>query len=390
MGSQQSRRSQIEDASPALLESDVQPLTAGSSRPNPEHGLTTREVEQRRAQFGFNEVSSKKTHPLVKLLKNFWGPMPWLIELAAVVSGALQDWKDFAFLLALLIINGLVAFFEEFKAGNAIDALKKSLAPTARVLRDGSWIVIEARELVPDDTVLLRLGDVVPADAILQAGESMEVDQAALTGESLPVTKFEGELVYQGSVIKRGELTAVVSAIGKDSFFGKAASLVDSVDRPGNFQRVLFNMAKILVALALVVRRSVGGSDSLTSRPAPTRPLLASRSLIRSARARPPACRRSSSRSSSSCSSSPTRTTSPARSSCASCYSSRPSRSPCRSCAPPRWRSARARSPPRTPSSRASRRSKCARAAPHLAPPPDARPMRLPPAFRPPSRSWRA
>ena len=238
----------------APLLADTAPLTAAASSATPvDGGLTTADAERRRIRFGFNEVMTRRKHPLLKLAANFWGPMPWLIELAAVVSGALEDWKDFAFLTALLVINGLVAFFEEFKAGNAIDALKKSLAPTARVLRDGSWTVLPARELVPDDVIILTLGDVVPADSVLGSGEGMEVDQAALTGESLPVTKFEGELVYQGSVIKRGELRAVVSATGKNSFFGKAASLVDSVDRPGNFQKVLFNMSKIIVALALVL-----------------------------------------------------------------------------------------------------------------------------------------
>lgn len=174
----------------------------------------------------------------MKLALKFWGPMPFLIEVASVVSLALQDWKDFAFLFSLLVINGLVAFVEEFKAGSAIEALKASLAPQARVLRDGQWQTIDARELVPDDVILIRLGDIVPADAVLGPGEPMEIDQSALTGESLPVQKFEGEVVFQGSVIKRGELRAVVKDTGSNSFFGKAAALVDSVDRPGNFQKV--------------------------------------------------------------------------------------------------------------------------------------------------------
>ena len=216
-------------------------------------GLTSAQVADRLARFGYNEVTSKKTHPCVKLFQKFWGPMPWLIEVAAIVSAALGDVKDLSFLLTLLIVNGLVAFIEEHKAGNAIDALKASLAPKARVLRDGNWSVVEARELVPDDTILLRLGDVVPADANLGAGEPVEIDQSALTGESLPVTKYEGELVYQGSVVKRGELQAVVTATGANSFFGKAATLVDSVNRAGNFQKVLLFVARALLSVALVL-----------------------------------------------------------------------------------------------------------------------------------------
>ena len=217
---------------------------------NTEVGLTSAQVQQRLKAFGPNQLNQTKLPTWKKFLKHFWGPMPWLIEAAVIVSAALQDWKDLAFLSALLIINGIVAFTEEHKAGNAIEALKKSLAPKARVLRDGKWDVITARELVPDDVILLRLGDVVPADAVLGPGEPMEVDQSALTGESLPVQKVEGEAVFQGSAIKRGELQALVTHTGANTFFGKAAALVDSVNRPGNFQLILFRVAKMLIALA--------------------------------------------------------------------------------------------------------------------------------------------
>ena len=232
-----------------------------------EMGLSTAEVLRLREEFGYNEVKEKSVPAWKKFALNFWGPMPFLIELATIVSLVLRDWKDFAFLFALLLINGIVAFVEEFKAGNAIDALKNSLAPTARVLRDGAWTVLDAKELVPNDVVMMRLGDIVPADAKLCAGEPMEIDQSALTGESLPVTKYEGETVFQGSAIKRGELKAIVTHTGENSFFGKAAMLVDSVEKVGNFQKVLWNVAKILVAMATVLVR----------RPAPPRP--AQRSL---------------------------------------------------------------------------------------------------------------
>ena len=234
-----------------------------------EMGLSTAEVLRLREEFGYNEVKEKSVPAWKKFALNFWGPMPFLIELATIVSLVLRDWKDFAFLFALLLINGIVAFVEEFKAGNAIDALKNSLAPTARVLRDGAWTVLDAKELVPNDVVMMRLGDIVPADAKLCAGEPMEIDQSALTGESLPVTKYEGETVFQGSAIKRGELKAIVTHTGENSFFGKAAMLVDSVEKVGNFQKVLWNVAKILVAMATVLVRR---------RPPPPRPPVGSRS----------------------------------------------------------------------------------------------------------------
>ena len=236
-----------------------------------EMGLSTAEVLRLREEFGYNEVKEKSVPAWKKFALNFWGPMPFLIELATIVSLVLRDWKDFAFLFALLLINGIVAFVEEFKAGNAIDALKNSLAPTARVLRDGAWTVLDAKELVPNDVVMMRLGDIVPADAKLCAGEPMEIDQSALTGESLPVTKYEGETVFQGSAIKRGELKAIVTHTGENSFFGKAAMLVDSVEKVGNFQKVLWNVAKILVAMATVlVRPFTNSTGSSTPGSMPT------------------------------------------------------------------------------------------------------------------------
>lgn len=251
-----SSRASVGDNNAPLLSTDPGFSSAAGGAAGagaPVGGLTSHDVALRLERFGYNEVQAKKTHWFVKLFQKFWGPMPWLIEVAAIVSAALGDVKDLAFLTTLLIVNGLVAFVEEHKAGNAIDALKASLAPQARVLRDGAWGIVDARELVPDDTILLRLGDVVPADASLGAGEPVEIDQSALTGESLPVTKYEGELVYQGSVVKRGELQAVVTATGKHSFFGKAATLVDSVERTGNFQRVLLFVARVLLTAALVL-----------------------------------------------------------------------------------------------------------------------------------------
>ena len=216
-------------------------------------GLSQHVVRLRRLEFGWNELPEVQTSHWKKLLLKFWGPMPWLIELAVVLSLVLEDYKDFGFLLALLLINGLLAFYEEFKAGNAVDELKKGLARQARVHRDGEWTKVESRELVPGDVVMLRLGDVVPADCKLGGGEPMDVDQAALTGESLPVTKFEGDTVYSGSVIKRGEVYAMVSETGAKTFFGKAASMVSSVEQTGHFQVVLWQVAQFLMALAFLM-----------------------------------------------------------------------------------------------------------------------------------------
>ena len=216
-------------------------------------GLTSDEVADRVRQYGLNEIEEKKKSLFLKFLSYFWGPMPWLIEAAVIISAVVSDWKDMIFLFILLLVNGLLAFYEEFKARNAIDALKNQLSVQAKVIRDGRWVEVPARELVPDDMILLRLGDVAPADVILMDGEPMEVDQAALTGESLPVTKFEGEAVYAGSTIKRGELEARVSATGSRTFFGKAAAMVDSVEQTGHFQLILWKVAQFLMLLAFVM-----------------------------------------------------------------------------------------------------------------------------------------
>ena len=152
-------------------------------------GLTQVEAERRLTQYGPNEIEEKKVNPLLKFLTYFWGPIPWMIEAAVILSGVLEHWPDFFIILVLLLANAGIGFWEEHQAGKAIDALKAELAIKARVMRDGEWITPPARELVPGDVIRLRLGDIVPADARLLEGDPVEVDQSALTGESLPATR---------------------------------------------------------------------------------------------------------------------------------------------------------------------------------------------------------
>lgn len=154
----------------------------------------------------------KKTSPLLRLLGYFWGPIRWMIEVAAVLSAVVQHWADFWIIMALLLFNAGVGFWQEFIAGNAVEALKKQLALRPRALRDGSWQEIDAKLLVPGDVIRIRLGDVIPADVKLIEGDYLSVDQSALTGESLPVTKRAGDEAYSGTVVKQGEVVAEVSA----------------------------------------------------------------------------------------------------------------------------------------------------------------------------------
>jgi H+-transporting ATPase len=187
-------------------------------------GLTQAEAQKRLSQYGPNEIKEKKTNLFLKFLSYFWGPIPWMIEGAVILSGVVRHWPDFFIILTLLLANAVVGFWEERQAGNAIAALKAKLAINARVKRDGKWINPPARELVPGDVVRLRLGDIVPADARLLDGDEVEVDQSALTGESLPATRKSGETVFSGSIMRKGEIDALIYATGTKTYFARQPS----------------------------------------------------------------------------------------------------------------------------------------------------------------------
>ena len=216
-------------------------------------GLSQAEAEKRLARYGPNEIAEKKDNPLLKLLTYFWGPIPWMIEAAVILSGVLRHWPDFGIILLLLVANATVGFWEEHQAGKAIDALKAQLAVKCRVRRDGDWVTPPSRELVPGDVIRMRMGDIVPADARLLAGDPVQVDQSALTGESLPVTAGPGDAVYSGSVIKQGETGALVYATGTGTYFGKTAELVQDARTVSHFQRAVLQIGKFLILLAVVL-----------------------------------------------------------------------------------------------------------------------------------------
>ncbi len=216
-------------------------------------GLTQAEAENRLAHYGPNELEEKKANPLLKLLTYFWGPIPWMIEAAVILSGLLKHWPDFFIILVLLLANAAVGFTEEHSAGKAIDALKAQLAVKARVRRDGKWVTPPSRELVPGDIIRLRMGDIVPADARLLEGDEVQVDQSALTGESLPVTDKPGDAVFSGSIIRQGEIGALVYATGADTYFGKTAELVQDAATVSHFQQAVLKIGKFLILLALVL-----------------------------------------------------------------------------------------------------------------------------------------
>ncbi|XP_057505087.1 ATPase 10, plasma membrane-type-like [Actinidia eriantha] len=217
-------------------------------------GLTSEDAEVRLKIFGPNKLEEKPENKFLKFLSFMWNPLSWVMEAAAVMAivlanggGEGPDWQDFVGILCLLVINSTISFLEENNAGNAAAALMAHLSPKTKVLRDGQWQEQDAAILVPGDIISIKLGDIIPADARLLEGDPLQIDQSALTGESLAVTKRKGDEVYSGSICKHGEIEAIVIATGVHSFFGKAAHLVDSTEVVGHFQKVLTSIGNFCI-----------------------------------------------------------------------------------------------------------------------------------------------
>ncbi len=223
------------------------PPKAASTPADATAGLSSAEAARRLAQYGRNTIAEHHTSVLKRLFKFFWGPIPWMIETAAALSAAVRHWADLAVILAMLVVNAGVGFWQEFKADNAIALLKQRLALKARVKRDGKWQEIAAEELVPGDVVTLKIGSIVPADVTLIDGAYLSVDQSALTGESLPVDKKVGDTAYAGSIAKQGEMTATVTATGMNTFFGHTARLVGEAKTVSHFQRAVLRIGNFLI-----------------------------------------------------------------------------------------------------------------------------------------------
>src|SRR6059058_5930517 len=170
---------------------------------DPKTGLSPGQLQEHLSKYGPNALPEEKKSAVSAFLAYFWGPIPWMIEAAALMALIVGDWGDLTIITSLLLFNALLGFWEEHEASDALDALKNSLALKARVLRSGKWEQVDAQTLVPGDIVRLYLGDVVPADCKLIQGDYISIDQSALTGESLPVSKKSGEDAYSGSVDRK-------------------------------------------------------------------------------------------------------------------------------------------------------------------------------------------
>jgi len=201
------------------------PDTLATLRVNSDSGLSHADVEERRKEHGYNEVAEKKGHPVLKFVRKFRGMSAWMLELIMILSAVLRKYSDLAVVSGLLVVNAVLSFVQEHRATGVVEELRRHLHVNARVLRDKTWQIIPARELVPGDIVRVRPGDIIPADVKLITG-NLTVDQSALTGESKDAAKAPGDVISSGSVVRRGEGNGVVMLTGARTYFGRTTELV--------------------------------------------------------------------------------------------------------------------------------------------------------------------
>lgn len=234
-------------------------MTTFTTEPtNPSTGLTSAEAAKRLRQFGSNAIPEAKRNPLLVFLKKFWAPVAWMLEITIILEIYLGKNTEAIVIGALLVFNAILSFSQENHAQNALSLLRQKLTVQTRTRRDGQWQMVPALDLVPGDIIHLRMGDLIPADAILIDGQ-VEIDQSALTGESLPVEAGAGQVVYAGAIIKRGETTCEITGTGVNTKFGKTAELVREAKTVSHLEEIIFTIVKYLViADAILVALVIG------------------------------------------------------------------------------------------------------------------------------------
>jgi H+-transporting ATPase len=237
---------------PASVAAAESPDLQADQQLGPDTGLTAEEAAARLQRYGPNALEERHRGVVLELLSHFWQPIPWMIEAALVLTAVTARWTDFGVILALLLLNGLVGFWEEHQAANAIDALKQRLAKHARVLRDGQWQLVGAEQLVPGDLIRVQRGDVIPADGVVVDGTA-EADESVLTGESLPVEKHPGDEVLSGTTLSRGAPQVRLHATGASTKFGRTAELTGAEPPVSHFQQAIFAIGRYLIVIALAL-----------------------------------------------------------------------------------------------------------------------------------------
>jgi H+-transporting ATPase len=214
------------------------------------NGIAESEAEKRLEIFGYNEIAEKKKNFFLEFLLRYWGPMPWLLELAMGLSFILSHYLEGIIIFVLLTINAVIGHVHSRGSQKAVELLKKKLAVKAKVLRDGKWVMKEAKEIVPGDIIVVGLGDIVPADAKIISG-GLSIDQSALTGESLPVETHDSDIIYSSSIVRRGEARCAVVNTGANTYFGKTAELVKTAKPKSHQGEVMMTMVRYMMYLGL-------------------------------------------------------------------------------------------------------------------------------------------
>jgi H+-transporting ATPase len=215
-----------------------------------EDGLSADDVKNRLKIYGYNEIKDAKKNPLLQFLKRYWGPMPWLLELSMVLSILLKHYFESLVIFVLLTVNAIIGFLKSRNSQKAVELLKKRLKIKARVLRDGKWIMADAREIVPGDIISAKLGDLVPADVYILNGD-ISVDESALTGESLPKDLNESDIIYSSSIVKRGEAKCIVVNTGVNTYFGKTVELVKIAKPKSKQEELMMAIVKYMMYLGI-------------------------------------------------------------------------------------------------------------------------------------------
>lgn len=213
-------------------------------------GLTTGEADERRLQFGYNEIQEVKRNPLLAFLKRYWGPMPWLLEASIILTLVLKHYTESIIIFVLLTVNAVIGYMQSRNSHKAVELLKQKLEIKVKIFRNKEWALLDAREIVPGDMITLKLGDLVPADVCLLDGE-LSVDQSALTGESMPVAAVPSDLIYSGSIVRRGEAKCAVMNTGANTYFGKAVELVKVAKPKSKQEELMLTIVKYMMYLGI-------------------------------------------------------------------------------------------------------------------------------------------
>jgi len=224
-------------------------------RVDPARGLSGAEAAVRLASYGYNEIEEHEEPLWHRIFRRFWGPIPWMIEAAAALSAIVQKWDDFIIITVMLLVNALLDFFQEHRALIALKALKSQMTRTIVVRRDGKFVHLPVRELVPGDVIKLKIGDIVPADVQLMEGDYLLIDQSTLTGESLPVSRKVDEIAFANTIVKQGEMLAVVFGTGRQTRYHTVVALVAKaqLEERSHFQRMVIQIGNFLILITIAL-----------------------------------------------------------------------------------------------------------------------------------------